>query len=68
MPGKEDTPELVELHLDGMRSRFSVKPYLFWALLILGTFVQWFLLWKFWIGKPLPEILGEVNGLAPSRT
>jgi hypothetical protein len=59
--------ELAQHHPD-TRLRQLVLPirkYLLRTLLVLGTLLQWFLLWKLWIGKPLPEILGEINGLAP---
>ena len=65
MFNKQDIHEPTQLHSDGARLRFGVETYLLRTLLILGTLIQWFLLWKLWIDKPLPEILGEINGLAP---
>ncbi|ETS75361.1 hypothetical protein PFICI_12305 [Pestalotiopsis fici W106-1] len=40
--------------------------YLRRILLICIVFAQWYLLWKLWTDPPLPEILGDVNGFAPS--
>ena len=65
MFNKQDIHEPAQLHPDSARLLFGVETYLLRTLLILGTLIQWFLLWKLWIYKPLPEILGEINGLAP---
>jgi hypothetical protein len=39
--------------------------YLVGAILIFGTLIQWYLLGRVWIGQRLPDVLGDVNGIAP---
>jgi hypothetical protein len=42
--------------------------YLVGAILIFGTLIQWYLLRRVWIGQRLPDVLGDVNGIAsPGR-
>ncbi|KAF7530195.1 hypothetical protein G7054_g9639 [Neopestalotiopsis clavispora] len=40
--------------------------YLRRILLLSVVLAQWYLLRKLWMDPPIPEILGEVNGFAPS--
>lgn len=40
--------------------------YLRRILLLSVVLAQWYLLWKLWTDPPIAEILGEVNGFAPS--
>ena len=62
---KQDPHEWEPLHPENRRARSGVKQYLLQVLLISSTLIPYFLLWKLWISKPLPEILGEINGFAP---
>ena len=65
MFNSQDIYEPAQLYSNSSRLRSGLKKYLLRTLLILATLTQWFLLWKLWIGEPLPEILGEINGLTP---
>ncbi|KAI1820007.1 hypothetical protein F4861DRAFT_546128 [Xylaria intraflava] len=51
---------------DVKRIILRCRKYLIQALLIIATLIQWFLVWKLWIGQRLPDVLGDVNRFAPS--